>query len=205
MLEQLHSADEVFKDKKVLIADDDVRNVFALASVLERHGMNVRFAENGNEALAVLAEDPTIDLVLMDIMMPELDGYETMEQIRAQAAFAKLPIISLTAKAMKGDREKSISVRRLRLHHQAGRHRPAALPDAGVAVPLSTPSELAEERLDLETIEIQLLLEGIYRQYGFDFREYAHASLRRRVWRRVRAEELDTISALTTACCTTAT
>jgi CheY-like chemotaxis protein len=109
MLEQLHSADEVFTDKKVLIADDDVRNVFALASVLERHGMHVRFAENGNEALAVLEEDPSIDLVLMDIMMPELDGYETMQRIRAQERWGKLPIISLTAKAMKGDREKSIS------------------------------------------------------------------------------------------------
>jgi CheY-like chemotaxis protein len=109
MLEQLHSADEVFRDKKVLIADDDVRNVFALASVLERHGMQVRFAETGNEALAVLEEDPEIDLVLMDIMMPELDGYETMQLVRAQERFAKLPIISLTAKAMKGDREKSIS------------------------------------------------------------------------------------------------
>jgi CheY-like chemotaxis protein len=99
----------VFRDKKVLIADDDVRNVFALASVLERHGMNVRFAENGNEALAVLEEDPSIDLVLMDITMPELDGYETTQRIREQERFAKLPIISLTAKAMKGDREKSIA------------------------------------------------------------------------------------------------
>jgi CheY-like chemotaxis protein len=109
ILEQLHSADDVFKDKKVLIVDDDVRNVFALASVLERHGMHVRFAENGNEALAVLEEDPSIDLVLMDIMMPELDGYQTMQLIRQQERFTKLPIISLTAKAMKGDREKSIA------------------------------------------------------------------------------------------------
>jgi CheY-like chemotaxis protein len=109
MLEQLHSADEVFKDRKVLIADDDVRNVFALASVLERHGMHVRFAETGVEAIAVLEEDPEIDLVLMDIMMPELDGYETMQAIRAQERWTKLPIISLTAKAMKGDREKSIA------------------------------------------------------------------------------------------------
>jgi HAMP domain-containing protein/CheY-like chemotaxis protein len=109
MLEQLHSADEVFKGKRVLIADDDVRNVFALASVLERQGMEVQFAENGNEAIATLQADPAIDLVLMDIMMPELDGYEAMRQIRAKPEFAKLPIISLTAKAMKDDREKSIS------------------------------------------------------------------------------------------------
>jgi CheY-like chemotaxis protein len=109
MLEQLHSAEDVFKGKRVLIADDDVRNVFALASVLERQGMNVQFAENGNEAVASLEADPEIDLVLMDIMMPELDGYEAMHRIREQARFAKLPIISLTAKAMKGDREKSIA------------------------------------------------------------------------------------------------
>jgi CheY-like chemotaxis protein len=109
MLEQLHSSDDVFKGKRVLIADDDVRNVFALASVLERQGMEVQFAENGNEAIATLQADPSIDLVLMDIMMPELDGYEAMRLIREQPEFRKLPIISLTAKAMKGDREKSIA------------------------------------------------------------------------------------------------
>ena len=109
ILEQLHSADDVFKGKRVLIADDDVRNVFALASVLERQGMEVQFAENGNEAIASLEADPEIDLVLMDIMMPELDGYEAIRRIRGKEKFAKLPIISLTAKAMKGDREKSIA------------------------------------------------------------------------------------------------
>jgi HAMP domain-containing protein/CheY-like chemotaxis protein/signal transduction histidine kinase len=108
MLEQLHSADSVLQGRKVLIADDDVRNVFALASVLERHGVDVLFAENGHEAMAALEANPEVDLVLMDIMMPELDGYEATRRIRADARFKKLPIISLTAKAMKGDREKSI-------------------------------------------------------------------------------------------------
>jgi CheY-like chemotaxis protein len=109
MLEQLHSADDVFKEKKVLVADDDVRNVFALASVLERQGMEVLFAENGAEAVEALHSNPDVDLVLMDIMMPEMDGYEAIQRIRAERRFEKLPIISLTAKAMKGDRERSIA------------------------------------------------------------------------------------------------
>jgi CheY-like chemotaxis protein len=92
----------------VLIVDDDVRNVFALTSVLESYGMEVLYAENGRDALEVLASDGVVDLVLMDIMMPELDGYETTRAIRKEQRFAELPIIALTAKAMKGDREKSI-------------------------------------------------------------------------------------------------
>jgi CheY-like chemotaxis protein len=108
MLEQLHSAEEVFKGKKVLIVDDDVRNVFALTSVLEANGMEVIFAENGKDGLESLEANPDVDLVLMDIMMPEMDGYEAMQRIRERQQFQKLPIISLTAKAMKGDREKSI-------------------------------------------------------------------------------------------------
>ncbi|MDQ4030588.1 MAG: response regulator, partial [Actinomycetota bacterium] len=109
MLEQLHDADAVFSGKRILIVDDDVRNVFALTSVLESHGMEVLFAENGLEGLQTIEKNPDIDLVLMDIMMPELDGYETTRRIRAQPAFEGLPIIALTAKAMKGDREKSIA------------------------------------------------------------------------------------------------
>jgi CheY-like chemotaxis protein len=93
----------------VLIVDDDVRNVFALTSVLEEHGVEVVYAENGRDGLACLKQNPDVDLVLMDIMMPELDGYETMETVRKTRGFERLPIISLTAKAMKGDREKSIA------------------------------------------------------------------------------------------------
>ena len=109
MLEQLHSADEVFKGKKILIVDDDVRNVFALTSVLEASGMDVVYAENGREGVTTLTANPDVDLVLMDIMMPEMDGYETTRAIRSRDEFRQLPIISLTAKAMKGDREKSIA------------------------------------------------------------------------------------------------
>ncbi len=109
LLEQLHSAEEVFNDKKILIVDDDVRNVFALTSVLEAHGMEVIYAENGKDGIELLRRNPEIDLVLMDIMMPELDGYQTTRAIREDDAFKQLPIISLTAKAMKGDREKAIA------------------------------------------------------------------------------------------------
>jgi CheY-like chemotaxis protein/HAMP domain-containing protein len=109
LLEQLHSVEEVFKDRKILIVDDDVRNVFALTSVLEAHGMEVLYAENGKDGVELLRREPEVDLVLMDIMMPELDGYETTRLIRADDEFAQLPIISLTAKAMKGDREKAIA------------------------------------------------------------------------------------------------
>jgi HAMP domain-containing protein/CheY-like chemotaxis protein/signal transduction histidine kinase len=109
MLEQLHSAEEVFKGKKVMIVDDDVRNVFALTSVLEANGMEVVFAENGREGIETLRANPDVDLVLMDIMMPEMDGYEAMRAVREMPEFEQLPILSLTAKAMKGDREKSIA------------------------------------------------------------------------------------------------
>jgi CheY-like chemotaxis protein len=109
MLEQLHNADAVFEDKKVLIVDDDVRNVFALASVFEGRGMEVLFAENGREGLDALQKNPDVDLVLMDIMMPEMDGYETTRAVRELPEFKSLPIVALTAKAMKGDREKSIA------------------------------------------------------------------------------------------------
>jgi CheY-like chemotaxis protein len=108
MLERLHAADSVFEGKKVLIIDDDVRNVFALTSVFERRGMHVVFAENGKEGIEALKENPDVALVLMDIMMPEMDGYEATRAVREMPEFEHLPIVALTAKAMKGDREKSI-------------------------------------------------------------------------------------------------
>jgi signal transduction histidine kinase/HAMP domain-containing protein len=97
-----------FEGEVVLVVDDDVRNVFALTSVLEQHGLTVRYAENGLEAIDMLERADRIDLVLMDIMMPEMDGYTTMRAVRRMERFAELPIIALTAKAMQGDREKAI-------------------------------------------------------------------------------------------------
>jgi HAMP domain-containing protein/signal transduction histidine kinase/DNA-binding response OmpR family regulator len=109
MLERLHTADATFAGKHVLIVDDDVRNIFSLTSVLEDHGMRVSFAENGRDAVRVLQEKKDVDLVLMDIMMPEMDGYETTRAVRELPELRSLPIIALTAKAMKGDREKTIA------------------------------------------------------------------------------------------------
>jgi CheY-like chemotaxis protein len=106
MLERLHNSDEDLIGKQVLVVDDDVRNIFALSSVLERRGMRVLTAQTGHEAIAMLEARP--DVVLMDIMMPEMDGYQTMREIRQQSVYRRLPIIALTAKAMKGDREKCL-------------------------------------------------------------------------------------------------
>jgi len=108
MLDRLHRSDDALVGKKVLVVDDDVRNIFALSSVLERRGMTVLTAGTGREAIATLESTPDMAIVLMDIMMPEMDGYETMQVIRQNASFRRLPIIALTAKAMKGDREKCL-------------------------------------------------------------------------------------------------
>jgi CheY-like chemotaxis protein len=108
MLEKLYQTDKVLSGKKVLIVDDDIRNIFALSSVLEWHNMVIVSAETGRDAIALLQAQPDIDVVLMDIMMPEMDGYETMRAIRQIPRFKGLPIIAVTAKAMKGDREKCI-------------------------------------------------------------------------------------------------
>ncbi len=108
MLDRLHRSDEALVGRKVLIVDDDVRNIFALSSVLERRGMTVLTAGTGREAIETIESTPDLGIVLMDIMMPEMDGYETMQVIRQNSAFRRLPIIALTAKAMKGDREKCL-------------------------------------------------------------------------------------------------
>jgi CheY-like chemotaxis protein len=106
MLDRLTSSDEDLVGRKVLLVDDDARNIFALSSVLERRGMHVLTATTGREAIALLEATPDVAIVLMDIMMPEMDGYQTMGVIRKKAEFRRLPIVALTAKAMKGDREK---------------------------------------------------------------------------------------------------
>jgi CheY-like chemotaxis protein/signal transduction histidine kinase/HAMP domain-containing protein len=108
LVENLHRNDDVLTGKKVLIVDDDMRNIFAMTSFLERYNMEILSTESGAEAIELIKTDPAIDVVLMDIMMPDLDGYETMRRIRSIEEFADLPMIALTAKAMKGDREKCI-------------------------------------------------------------------------------------------------
>ncbi|HYZ27878.1 MAG TPA: response regulator, partial [Thermoleophilaceae bacterium] len=109
MLEEANRAEVVFAGKKVLLVDDDVRNLFALASALESRGLEIVFAENGREGIEALKQHPEVDLVLMDLMMPEMDGYEAMRALREMPQFKSLPIIALTAKAMRGDREESIA------------------------------------------------------------------------------------------------
>jgi CheY-like chemotaxis protein len=108
MLRQLAQRDPLLAGKRILIVDDDLRNVFAMTAVLEEHGTHVLYAENGEQALQRLHENPDIDLVLLDIMMPLMDGYEATRRIRQLERFARLPIIALTAKAMKEDRKKCI-------------------------------------------------------------------------------------------------
>jgi CheY-like chemotaxis protein len=108
LLERLHGSNEVLRDRKVLVVDDDARNIFALTTVLENQEMEVLSATNGRQAIELIEETSDLSVVLMDIMMPEMDGYETMREIRRQPQFRTLPILALTAKAMKGDREKCL-------------------------------------------------------------------------------------------------
>jgi CheY-like chemotaxis protein/signal transduction histidine kinase len=108
MLERLHASSEILQHRKVLVVDDDARNIFALTTVLENEGMEVATATNGRQAIELLESTDDLSAVLMDIMMPEMDGYETMREIRKDPRFRTLPILALTAKAMKGDREKCL-------------------------------------------------------------------------------------------------
>ena len=107
-LDRRYRGDAMLAGRKVLIVDDDIRNIFAMTSVLETHQMQVVAAENGKDGIEKLQATPGIDIVLMDIMMPDMDGYDTMRAIRGIPAFRSLPIVAVTAKAMKGDREKCI-------------------------------------------------------------------------------------------------
>src|SRR5262249_61301914 len=106
LVERLHGSDEDLIGRTVLLVDDDARNIFALSSVLERRGMKVLTATTGKEAIGILQSRPEVTIALMDIMMPEMDGYQTMQEIRKDEKLRRLPIIALTAKAMKGDRER---------------------------------------------------------------------------------------------------
>jgi CheY-like chemotaxis protein len=106
VLERLHHANTVLAGKRALIVDDDIRNIFAMMTILERHEMQCASAETGKAAIEILEATPEVDVVLMDIMMPEMDGYDTIRAIRELENFSTVPIIAVTAKAMKGDREK---------------------------------------------------------------------------------------------------
>jgi len=108
LIERLHGSTEVLRGRKVLVVDDDARNIFALTTILENQDMEVLSATNGRQAIELLKNTPGVSVVLMDIMMPEMDGYETMREIRKAPDFRTLPILALTAKAMKGDREKCL-------------------------------------------------------------------------------------------------
>jgi CheY-like chemotaxis protein len=108
MLVDLHDSDKILAGKKALIVDDDMRNIFALTTVLEEHAMQTISADNGRDAIRLLQSEADIDIVLMDIMMPEMDGMETIREIRRDPKLRNLPIVAVTAKAMKGDREKCI-------------------------------------------------------------------------------------------------
>jgi len=108
MLERLHGSMEVLRGRKVLVVDDDARNIFALTSLLENQDMDVISATSGQSAIEIVQNQRDLSIILMDIMMPDLDGYETMREIRRRPEFRTLPILALTAKAMKGDREKCL-------------------------------------------------------------------------------------------------
>jgi CheY-like chemotaxis protein len=108
IVENIRSKEDILTGRNILVVDDDVRNLFALTTVFERYNINVITAESGKDAIQILNDNPKIEMVLMDIMMPEMDGYETTQKIRREHKNSSLPIIAVTAKAMKGDRQKCI-------------------------------------------------------------------------------------------------
>jgi CheY-like chemotaxis protein len=108
IIESIRSRKDILNGKKILVVDDDVRNLFALTTVFERYNINVTTAESGKDAIALLNANRAIEMVLIDIMMPEMDGYETMQKIRREHTNSSMPVIAVTAKAMKGDRQKCI-------------------------------------------------------------------------------------------------
>ena len=172
LLREARRRDTVLDGRTVLLAEDDVRNIFAPSSVLEPLGVTLEIARNGQEAVDRLAERE-VDLVLMDIMMPEKDGLAAMREIRAQRHLQDLPIIALTAKAMPDDRERCL---------QAGANDYIAADrrrQAGVAVPGLVLAAMNEQALF--DLELKVLLEALYQRYHYDFRSYAVSSLRRRI------------------------
>jgi CheY-like chemotaxis protein len=109
LLERLYDSNEVLRGRKVLVVDDDARNIFAMTTLLENHEMEVISATNGRQAIELVQQQGDVGAILMDIMMPEMDGYQTMQEIRKDPRFESLPIVALTAKAMKGDRDKCLA------------------------------------------------------------------------------------------------
>ena len=137
MLERLHSSDEDLVGKTVLLVDDDARNIFALSSVLERRGMNVLTATTGNEAIDLVESTPGLAIVLMDIMMPEMDGYQTMQVIRANPGLPAAADHCADGQGDEGRPRKMSRSRCLRLPRQAGQHRAAPVGVADVAAPIA--------------------------------------------------------------------
>ena len=153
MLDRLHGSNEVLHGRKVLVVDDDARNIFALTTVLENQEMDVLTATNGRQAIEIINDTPDLAVVLMDIMMPEMDGYETMREIRKDA---EVPHPADPGADGKGDERRSREVpagRRVRLHRQAGQHRPAAVAASCMAVPLIADQVMTNEDVTLLIVD----------------------------------------------------
>ena len=186
MLRAARQRDDVFEGRTILLAEDDVRNIFALSHVIEPLGAKLEIARNGREALDSLARHPQIDLVLMDIMMPEMDGLTAMTEIRKNPDHARLPIIALDRKS---DGERSPEVPgsgRGRLYFEADRRRQAGVAVSSLVAPTIARSAMPHRTLKnteeaIFDIELKLLLEAVYLKYQHDFRHYSVSSLRRRL------------------------